>query len=155
MAVGARTIDVCAIATRLEAHSALDCPRATTPGPRSPRDGDVDLALTAMSDIERIRNLGRFVHWRVPIAYSFAALEAAVFAVFPQPQIGLTSVVLLLFAVWLTISWRRLRRVGFVSFLTRLALGMFAVVVALVILQPTVVAELTVATILPVLVVLP
>jgi hypothetical protein len=74
---------------------------------------------------------------------------------FPYPQIGLTAIVIAGFAAWLAIDRRQLASARIVPFVTRTAIAVLVIICALAVLQPAVVPELTVAAILPAVIVLP
>jgi diguanylate cyclase (GGDEF)-like protein len=109
----------------------------------------------APADLQRLAQLGRFVRWLVPITYLLAGMEIVTFVAFPHPAIALSALLLGAYGLWVTIAWRRARRTDIVPFATRMALGMLALIVTQAVLQPGSGAQLVVAALLPVIVVLP
>jgi diguanylate cyclase (GGDEF)-like protein len=59
------------------------------------------------------------------------------------------------YGVWLLVAWRRARQTTIAAFATRMALGMFVIIVTQAIVQPEVSPQLIVAAVLPVIVVMP
>jgi diguanylate cyclase (GGDEF)-like protein len=108
-----------------------------------------------LADLQRLAQLGRFVRWLLPLTFLFTGIEALTFVAFPQPAIALTALMLGGYGVWLLVAWRRAKRTAIAAFATRMALGMFVIIVAQAIVQPEVSAQLIVAGVLPVIVVMP
>jgi diguanylate cyclase (GGDEF)-like protein len=107
------------------------------------------------ADLHRLAQLGRFVRFLLPVTFLFTGIEALTFVIYPQPALALTAVMIGGYGVWLMVAWRRARRTAIVAFATRMALGMLAIIVTQAILQAEVGPYLTVAAVLPVVVVLP
>jgi len=107
------------------------------------------------ADIHRLAQLGRFVRWLLPVTFVFTAIEALTFLLSPQPAIALTAILTGGYGLWLLVAWRRARRTAVASFAARMAMGMLTVIVILAIVQPEASPQLTVAALLPVIVVLP
>ena len=107
------------------------------------------------ADVPRLAHLGRFVRWLLPLTFLVAGIEALTYVAFPQPAIALTAVLIGGYGAWLLVAWRRARRTAITQFATRMALGMLAIVVVQAMLQPGAGPQLTVAALLPVIVVLP
>ena len=107
------------------------------------------------ADIHRLAQLGRFVRWLLPATFVFTAIEALTFLLSPQPAIALTAILTGGYGLWLLVAWRRARRTAIASFAARMAMGMLTVIVILAIVQPEASPQLTVAALLPVIVVLP
>jgi diguanylate cyclase (GGDEF)-like protein len=107
------------------------------------------------ADLQRLAQLGRFVRWLLPVTFLFTVIEALTFVVFPQPAIAITALMIGGYGVWLLVAWRRARRTAIAAFATRMALGMFVIIVAQAIVQPDVSPQLIVAAVLPVIVVMP
>jgi len=107
------------------------------------------------ADIHRLAQLGRFVRWLLPVTFVFTGIEALTFIAFPQPAIALSALMIGGYGVWLLIAWRRARRTAIVAFATRMALGMLAIILVEAIVWPGTGPQLTVAAVLPVILVLP
>jgi diguanylate cyclase (GGDEF)-like protein len=107
------------------------------------------------ADIQRLAQLGRFVRWLLPVTFLFTAIEALTFVVSPQPAIAVTASLTGGYGLWLLFAWRRARRTAIAAFAARMAMGMLIVIVFLAILQPDATPQLTVAALLPVILVLP
>jgi len=107
------------------------------------------------ADLQRLAQLGRFVRWLLPLTFLFTVIEVLTFIAFPQPAIALTAVMIGSYGVWLAVAWRRARRTAIAAFATRMALGMFVIIVTQAIVQPQISAQLIVAAVLPVIVVMP
>jgi diguanylate cyclase (GGDEF)-like protein len=99
--------------------------------------------------------LERFVPLLIAVAFTFAAVELVTFLAFPFPQTAANVVALGSYGLWLTAGRRRLRQGDPAPFVLRMAVGVLAVVVLDSVLQPTVVAVLIVATIIPTVFVVP
>ena len=104
---------------------------------------------------DRPAPLGRFVRILVALSAGFAVLDAAMFVAFGPIQLALDVVLFAGYAAWLHVAWRRLKPGDTPRFVTRLAMGIVIIIVANAILQPHLVSVLTVATILPIIAVLP
>ena len=107
------------------------------------------------ADIHRLAQLGRFVRWLLPVTFLFTGIEALTFVAFPQPAIAISALAIGGYGVWLTIAWRRARRTAIVAFATRMALGMLAIILIEAIVWPGTGPQLTVAAVLPVILLLP
>jgi len=107
------------------------------------------------ADLQRLAQLGRFVRWLLPLTFLFTGIEVLTFLAFPQPAIALTALMIGSYGVWLLVAWRRARRTAIAAFATRMALGMFVIIVTQAIVQPQISAQLIVAAVLPVIVVMP
>jgi len=107
------------------------------------------------ADIHRLAQLGRFVRWLLPVTFLFTGIEALTFVAFPQPAIAVSALAIGGYAVWLLVAWRRARRTAMVAFATRMALGMLAIILIEAIVWPGTGPQLTVAAVLPVILVLP
>jgi diguanylate cyclase (GGDEF)-like protein len=107
------------------------------------------------ADIHRLAQLGRFVRWLLPVTFGFTGIELLTFLVSPQPAIALTAILTGGYGLWLFFAWRRARRTDIAPFAARMAMGMLIVIVGLTILQPDATPQLIVASLLPVIVVLP
>jgi diguanylate cyclase (GGDEF)-like protein len=107
------------------------------------------------ADIHRLAQLGRFVRWLLPVTFVFTGLEVLTFLASPQPAIALTAILTGGYGLWLLVAWRRARRSAIAVFAARMAMGMLIIIVGLAILQPDATPQLTVAALLPVIVVLP
>jgi diguanylate cyclase (GGDEF)-like protein len=99
--------------------------------------------------------LGRFVRWLLPVTFLFTGVELTTFLITPQPAIGLTAVLTGGYGLWVLVAWRRARHTTIASFAARMAMGMLAIITGLAILQPDATAQLTVAALMPVILVLP
>jgi diguanylate cyclase (GGDEF)-like protein len=99
--------------------------------------------------------LGRFVRWLLPVTFLFTGVELTTFLITPQPAIGLTAVLTGGYGLWVLVAWRRARPTTIGSFAARMAMGMLAIITGLAILQPDATAQLTVAALMPVILVLP
>ncbi len=109
----------------------------------------------ASADIQRLAQLGRFVRWLLPITFVFTGIEVVTFLASPQPAIGATAVLTGGYGLWLRWAWNRARRTELTTFAAHMAIGMLIVIVALAIVQPDAAPQLTVASLLPVIIVLP
>ena len=107
------------------------------------------------ADLQRLAQLARFVRWLLPVTFLFTGVEALTFVIFPQPSIAISAALIGAYGIWLTFAWRRARRTAIASFATRMALGMFLIIVIGAVVQPDVIPQLTVAVLMPVIVVLP
>jgi diguanylate cyclase (GGDEF)-like protein len=107
------------------------------------------------ADVHRLAQLGRFVGWLLPVTFVFTGVELVTFLVSPQPAIALTALLTGGYGVWLVFAWRRARRTAIAAFAARMAMGMLAVIVVMGIVQPEASSQLTLAALLPVIVVLP
>jgi diguanylate cyclase (GGDEF)-like protein len=107
------------------------------------------------ADIHRLAQLGRFVRWLLPVTFVFTGIELLTFLASPQPAIGMTAVLTGGYGLWLLFAWRRARRTEIAPFAARMAMGMLIVIVGLTILQPDATPQLIVASLLPVIIVLP
>jgi diguanylate cyclase (GGDEF)-like protein len=107
------------------------------------------------ADIQRLAQLGRFVRWLLPVTFLFTAIEALTFVVSPQPAIAVTASLTGGYGLWLLFAWRRARRTAIAAFAARMAMGMLIVIVFLAIVQPDATPQLTVAALLPAILVLP
>jgi diguanylate cyclase (GGDEF)-like protein len=106
--------------------------------------------------MEPTLELERFVRLLVILALIFAAAETLTFLVIPHPPLLITSGLLLAFSCWILLDRRRLRRTArIVPFVARTALLVIAILCVIAVLQPTAVAELAVAVIVPAIIVLP
>jgi diguanylate cyclase (GGDEF)-like protein len=123
--------------------------------PVRPRPDPLRLAVGGVDEPAAVRQLGLFIHWLIPAAWFFTALLIGVYLVYPQAPILLNSLLIAMFAGWLTITWRRLRPSELVPFARRLALGVLLMIAGTGILQPAFVAVLSLATVLPVIVAMP
>ncbi|HEX7472082.1 MAG TPA: EAL domain-containing protein [Candidatus Limnocylindrales bacterium] len=99
--------------------------------------------------------LGRFVGILTVVTAVFAVMEGVAFLAFGPIQLAVDVALFVGYGVWLHVAWRRMPPGDAPRFVTRLAMGMILIIVANAILQPTFVPELTVATILPIIAVLP
>jgi len=107
------------------------------------------------ADIQRLAQLGRFVRWLLPVTFLFTAIEALTFVISPQPAIAVTASLTGGYGLWLLFAWRRARRTAIAAFAARMAMGMLIVIVFLAIVQPDATPQLTVAALLPAILVLP
>ena len=107
------------------------------------------------ADVHRLAQLGRFVRWLLPVTFVFTGIEGLTFLATPQPGIALTALLTGGYGLWVLVAWRRARRTAIAAFAARMAMGMLAVIVILAIIQPEASPQLTVAALLPVIVVLP
>jgi diguanylate cyclase (GGDEF)-like protein len=104
---------------------------------------------------ERPAPLGRFVRILLAIIGLVLALDAALFVAFGAIQFAIDVALFASYGGWLFVAWSRLRPGDTARFVTCVAIGMVAIVVANAILQPQLVPVLTISTILPILAVLP
>ena len=96
-----------------------------------------------------------FVRWINLVVFAFGLVLAIVSVVYPYPQEVIDAALLLGFAAWIRVAWRRAASGDVRPFVTRMALFILGIIVLNAVLQPVAVAELTVAALLPVVIVLP
>ena len=99
--------------------------------------------------------LGRFVQILIALTAVFAVMDGLAFIVFGNLQLGADVILFVAYAGWLAVAWRRMPPGGAARFVTRLAFGMVLIIVVNAVLQPDLIPELTVATVLPIIAVLP
>jgi diguanylate cyclase (GGDEF)-like protein len=104
---------------------------------------------------ERPAQLGRFVRILIALTAVFVVMDSVLFVVFGPLEFAIDVVLFVVFGVWLHIAWRRMPAGQAARFVSRLAMGIVLIIVANAILQPYLVPVLTVATILPIIAVLP
>ena len=104
---------------------------------------------------ERPAPLGRFVRILVALTVGFAVLNVAMFVAFGPIQLAVDAALFAAYGAWLVLAWHRLQPGDTARFVTRLAMGIVVVIVANAILQPHLVPVLTLATILPIIAVMP
>ena len=97
----------------------------------------------------------RFVRIFTALLVFVAVMDAVAFVAFGPIQLALDVVLFLVYAAWVNVAWHRMAPAGVPLFVTRLAIGMILIIVANAILQPHLVPVLTVATIVPIIAVLP
>src|SRR5262245_52283473 len=129
--------------------------QALAPGFSSVGAGVAAPSPAEPADIQRLAQLGRFVRWLLPVTFVFTGIEVVTFIVFPQPAIVLTTIMIGGYTVWLLFAWRHSRRTAITAFATRMALGILAIIVIQAIVEPDLSAQLVVAALLPVIIVLP
>jgi diguanylate cyclase (GGDEF)-like protein len=123
---------------------------------RRPVDGLSNVPMLGeTADAQRLAQLGRFVRWLIPVTFLFTAIEVTSLVFFPQPAILLTLAMASGFGIWLVFAWRRSRSTSIATFATRMSLGILAIIVTQAIVEPDVSALLSVAALLPVIIVLP
>ena len=96
-----------------------------------------------------------FVRWINLVVFAFGLVLTIVSVVYPYPQEVIDAALLLGFAAWIRVAWRRAASGDVRPFVTRMALFILGIIVLNAVLQPVAVAELTVAALLPVVIVLP
>ena len=136
------------LATREHRPASASGPSARRPSPRA------TVAAGQIVDGQPAQ-LELFVPLLIAVAFTFAAMELVTFLAYPFPQTAVNVVALAGYGLWLTVSRRRLRDGDPAPFVLRMAVGILAIVVLNAILQPTVVAVLTVTTIVPTVFVVP
>ena len=99
--------------------------------------------------------LARFVRMLLVLVAVFSAIEAFAFVAFGAIQLAINVPLLVVYGAWVHLAWRRMPAGDAPRFVTRLAMGMVLIIVANAILEPLFVPVLTVATILPIIAVLP
>jgi diguanylate cyclase (GGDEF)-like protein len=103
----------------------------------------------------RPRQLAGLVRILIGLALVFAMIGIACFAASGLVRFGVDVVLFLASAVWLRVAWARVGPGDVPRFVTRMAVGMTLLIAVNAVLHPYVVAELSVASVVPMIAVLP